>query len=170
MINKYNNNNLIEKYFLNLSENIYVNKKVFHHGNSSGNINNNKNQQLMTELANEKEKNKKLSEQIQLLKLKMSNLSNRVINNNSEFKAMEPEEETFSIIFQTADQSVTRSFTCKKSYIFVDLEKKFYNENNKYKELETYLLCKGRKIFRFKTLEENKIKDSDIIIINPLEM
>ena len=170
LINKYNNNNLIEKYFLNLSENIYVNKKVFHHGNSSGNINNNKNQQLMTELANEKEKNKKLSEQIQLLKLKMSNLSNRVINNNSEFKAMEPEEETFSIIFQTADQSVTRSFTCKKSYIFVDLEKKFYNENNKYKELETYLLCKGRKIFRFKTLEENKIKDSDIIIINPLEM
>ena len=173
LINKYNNNNLIEKYFLNLSENTYVKKKVLHHRQySSGNINNNSDQKLITDLTNEKEKNTKLNEQIQLLKYKLSkyNLNSNVINNNSEFRIMNPEEETFSVIFQTGDQSVTRSFTCKKNYIFVDLEKKFYNEYNKYKELDTYLLCNGRKIFRFKTLEENKVKDSDIIIINTFEI
>jgi hypothetical protein len=158
MINKFNNNNLIEKYFLNLSEN-------------TGNFSNNTNQPLIEELTNEKEKNKILNEKIQLLEFKLSTYNiNNPISNNSDFGTMKLEEETFSVIFQTGDQSITRSFTCKKNYLLVDLEKKFYNEYKKYKELETYLLCNGNKIFRFKTLEENKIKDSDIIIININEM
>ena len=65
MINKYNHNNLIEKYFLNLSENINAKKKVFHnsyYSHKTNNNNNNANQQLITELSNEKEKNKNLNE------------------------------------------------------------------------------------------------------------
>ena len=73
MINKYNNNNLIEKYFLNLSENIYPKTKTFNNRTySSENILNNSNYQLIEELNTEKEKNKKLKNQIQTLEYKIS--------------------------------------------------------------------------------------------------
>jgi len=121
---------------------------------------NNSNEQLISKLNNEKEKINNLNDQIQILKLELSNYKHE--NNN-------PEEKTISIIFQTADQSITRSYACQKTDIFVDLEKKLYNEYSKFKDLETYSMCNGRKIFRFKTLEENKIKDSDIIIINTFD-
>ena len=74
-----------------------------------------------------------------------------------------------SIIVQTTDQNINKSFACKNTDIFVDLEKEIYNEYNEYKDIETVLICNGRKISRFKTLEENGIINSNIIYIYKID-
>ena len=172
MIDKYNNNNLMEKYFSNQSENIYSKTKVFNHkAYNSKIIVNNMNNQLIEELNIEKEKNKKLSEQIQTLKFKMSQnnfnqQSSYAINDNRRFSKMRPGEKVIAITFQTIDQKVNKCFACKNTDIFVDLEKEIYDEYYEYKDIETYSICNGRKVYRFKTLEENGIKNCDKIFIH----
>ena len=55
------------------------------------------------------------------------------------------------------------SMPCKNTDLFVRLEEKLYNDFPKFKNYVTYFMVDARKIFRFKTLEENKIKSNDII-------
>ena len=57
------------------------------------------------------------------------------------------------------------SLPCKNTDIFVRLEEKLNNEFPKLKDSETYFEVNGRRIKRFKTLDENKIKSNDIINI-----
>mgnify|MGYP006873027863 CR=1 FL=1 len=166
LINKYNDNNLKEKY--NLSENIYFKKKISHKKHNFDDINFNANSQLIKELNPEKEENKKLDEQIQPLEFSKINNNQQdsySINVNRKFKTIDHKEEIISVIFQTGDQSINRRLTCKKTDIFADIEKQLYNEYTKFKKLKTYSLCNGRQICKHKTLEENGIKDNDIIII-----
>ena len=163
MINKYNNNNLIEKYFHNLSENY-----------SSENIVNNQINQLIQELNTEKENNRILRNQIQSLEFRISqNNFNRqrsyATNDNRRFSIIRPEEKIIAITFETIDQKIKKCFPCKNTDVFVDLEKELYNEYNEFKDIETYLICNGNKVFRFKTLEENGITNSSTIYINKID-
>ncbi len=52
---------------------------------------------------------------------------------------------------------------CKNTDLFVRLEEKLYNEYPQFKNYETYFEVKTKRIKRFKTLDENKIKNGDII-------
>ena len=54
---------------------------------------------------------------------------------------------------------------CKPDDIIVKLELKLYNEFPDYKEYNTFLMDNGSIIKRFKTVEENGIKNGDTIII-----
>jgi hypothetical protein len=54
---------------------------------------------------------------------------------------------------------------CKNTDLFVRLEEKLYNEYPQFKNYETYFEVKTKRIKRFKTLDENKIKNGDIINI-----
>ena len=131
---------------------------------------NEQNSQLIQELNTEKEKNKKLRNQIQALEFKISNnfnpKSSYASNDNRRFSIMKPEEKVIAVNFETIDQKVKKCFPCKNTDFVVDLEKELYNEYCEYKDIETYLLCKGNKVSRFKTLEENGITNSSTIIIN----
>ena len=55
------------------------------------------------------------------------------------------------------------SLPCRNTDIFVRLEEKLNNDFPKLKDQEAIFLVNGRKIKRFKTLDENKIKSNDII-------
>ena len=174
MINKFNNNNLIEKYFLNLSESIDPKTKTFNHKTySPENIVNDQNSQLIKELNIEKEKNQKLRNQIQVLEFRISNNFNPQNNYessyNRRFSLMKPEEKVIAVTFETIDQKVKKCFPCKNTDIVVDLEKELYNEYYEYKDIEIYLFCNGSKVSRFKTLEENGITNSSIIYIQKYE-
>ena len=57
------------------------------------------------------------------------------------------------------------SQACKNTDTFIRLEEKLNNDFPKLKEYETYFEVNGRRIKRFKTLDENKIKNNDIINI-----
>ena len=52
---------------------------------------------------------------------------------------------------------------CKKRDLFVRLEERLYENFPQYKEFDIYFLVDGRRIKRFKTLEQNNINNNDII-------
>ena len=54
---------------------------------------------------------------------------------------------------------------CKNIDLFVRLEERLYEDFPQFKEYETYFVVNGKRIKRFKTLEQNNIKTNDIINI-----
>ena len=77
-------------------------------------------------------------------------------------------EKLMSVIFTSSEQSAYQSIICKNTEKFNNLENKLYDIDiyKNYSESENYFIVRGRKINRNKTLEQNEIKDSDIIILN----
>ena len=71
-----------------------------------------------------------------------------------------------TIIFTSFDQKIHYSLICKNTLIFNQVEILLYDIYPEYKETENYFIINGKKINRFKTLEENEIKNSDIILID----
>jgi hypothetical protein len=62
------------------------------------------------------------------------------------------------------NQEITNcSFICKNTDLFVRLEERLYKDYPQFKEYETFFEVGTNRIKRFKTLEENKIKNRDII-------
>ena len=58
---------------------------------------------------------------------------------------------------------------CKNTDIISRLEEKLYNEYPNYKDYNTYLTVNGNVVKRFKSLEENGIKDGNIILVGIYE-
>ena len=61
------------------------------------------------------------------------------------------------------------SLACKNTYLFIRLEEILNNDFPQLRNHETYFEVNGRRIKRFKTLDENKIKNNDIINIFLME-
>ena len=61
-------------------------------------------------------------------------------------------------------QDITNySLVCKNKDLFVRLEEKLNNDYPQLKDKETYFLVNGRRIKRFKMLDENQIKGNDVV-------
>ncbi len=60
-----------------------------------------------------------------------------------------------------------QSFICKNTDQFTRIESLLYEieEYKQYKLIDNYFLVGGRKINRYQTLEENGIKNSDLITL-----
>ena len=71
-----------------------------------------------------------------------------------------------AIHFISTDEKVNLALPCKNTDIFAKLEEQLYNEYPEYKDINTYFTVCGNMVKSFKTLEENKIKKSDSIILN----
>ena len=96
------------------------------------------------------------------LKLK---LNNNLTNNNSLYN-IKPGEKIFSINFDSVDQKLgPYSLDCKNTDIFVRLEEKLYENYPEFKDKETYFMKNAIKIKRFKSLDENNIKENDILML-----
>ena len=88
------------------------------------------------------------------------------INNNGDITSIKPGEKIISINFLSSDQTVSNySRPCKNTDIFVNLEQKLNEDFPQLKDKQYYLVNKGNIIKRFKTMDENNIKDNDIISI-----
>ena len=77
-------------------------------------------------------------------------------------------EKLISVNFQSLNESLSYIVICKNTDIFNTIEKKLYEEFPEYLESENYFEIKGKKINKYKSLEENKIHNNDIIIINQI--
>ena len=75
-------------------------------------------------------------------------------------------EKLISIIFQSANQEINYPIICKTNQKFNEVENLLYDKFPKYKKSENYFLLGGAKINRSLTIDENKIKNGDIIIMN----
>jgi len=76
-----------------------------------------------------------------------------------------PTEKIISIIFTSYDENIMSSFICKNTDAFKFIENKFYEKHSEYKGLNNNFISNGRKIDKNKSLDENKIKNNDIITI-----
>ena len=78
-----------------------------------------------------------------------------------------PGDRIISIVFNSGNQKIqyyNRAY--KDTEIFSRVEEKLYNEYPEFKDKDTYLMIRGNKIKRFKTLKENNIKDGDVIQVH----
>ena len=107
--------------------------------------NNNKEKELMEEIS---KKNSEIERLLSLMPFKLN-----------------PGEKLMTVIFISEDQKVHYSFICKNTDKFNELESRLYDIYPEYSEEDNYFLANGRKIVRFKDLDYNRIKNSDIITL-----
>ena len=74
-------------------------------------------------------------------------------------------EKLISVIFTSSDKMILYSAICKNTEKFIKLEEKLYNNYPEYSKSDNDFMVKGNIINKFNTLDENKIKDSDNIIL-----
>ena len=75
------------------------------------------------------------------------------------------EEKLMSVILTASDQNMYYSIICKNTQKFSELEDKFYNDYPEYSLTYNYFIVNGNRVNRFKSLDENKIRNNDIIIL-----
>ena len=75
------------------------------------------------------------------------------------------EEKLMSVIFSSLDENILYSIICKNTEQFSKLEEKLYNDYPEYSKFDNYFMIKGNRVDKMKTLEENEIKNGDVIII-----
>ena len=74
-------------------------------------------------------------------------------------------EKPISVIFSSLDENILYSIICKNTEKFIKLEEKLYKDYPEYSKYDNYFMVNGKKVDKTKTLDENKIRNSDIIII-----
>ena len=79
-------------------------------------------------------------------------------------------EKLMVVNFRSIDQKLNYSIICKNTDIFNEIENKLYKDNEEYYETQNYFTVKGKKINKYKSLEWNKIKNNDIILLNILDI
>ena len=85
--------------------------------------------------------------------------------NQNEITSIKPGEKIISVQFisQGINDIFNYGMVCKNTDLFVKLEERLYNDFPKDKKFETLFEVNGRRILRFQTLDENKIKNNVII-------
>ena len=127
----------------------------------------------MNQLNEEKNKNQKLLEQLSIEQKKVEELNEKIklydltnIKDKDESATIKSEDEIIAIYLTSVNEEIQRPISCKNTDAFSKIEEKIYNEYPKYKDYNTYFTINGNEINKFKTLEENKIKDGNTIVIN----
>ena len=78
-------------------------------------------------------------------------------------------EKLMPIIFISIDQKIHYAFICKNTDKFNSIENLLYEVYPEYQENENYFTVNGIKIIKSKTMEQNNIKPSSIIILHSYE-
>ena len=99
---------------------------------------------------------------------KILELKNQINQLKSYF--LSPGENLISIKFTSCDQNINFSTFAKPNDNFTKIENILYDNYPNYREFENYFLVNGHKINRNKTIEQNKIKNNDIITLNKIDV
>ena len=142
--------------------------------------------ELEKQLNKEKDNNKKSLEEINNLKQKLEKLKienknmkeliekqRELLNNNnnkqSEYSitSINPGEKILAVNFVSMGNQVIGHYNliCKNVDLFVSLEERLYKDFPQFKNYNTFFEVNGKSIKRFKTMDENKIKNNDVISI-----
>ena len=101
---------------------------------------------------------------IQKLEEKIKSLEERLLFDSPK------NEKLINITIETGDQKIKYSLICKNTDKINDIEKMLYKKFPDFPKTENYFLCNGASIEKFKSLEENKIKDGDILLVYKFEL
>ena len=137
------------------------------------------NEHFEKELKNEREKNtntsgnNSMSEDIK----KLLNLCNNIYLNQKEFKEnkkflfdLDENEKLISVIISSEDKSILYSIICKNTDKFIKIKEKFYENFPEFGKVKNLFYLNRNEIIENKTLDENGIKNSDLIIFKKVEI
>ena len=116
------------------------------------------------ELKKLKDENMDLKNQINIKDEEIINLKN---NNIEEEKVNF--KDIMVINFISQDSTVHYGIKCLPNDIFAEVEEKLYKIFNNLRETNNMFIANGKPILRFKKLNENNIRDGDIIQLIKLE-
>ena len=74
-------------------------------------------------------------------------------------------EKLISIIFTSSDENMFYSIICKNTQKFTELEEKLYKEYPEYSKSNNYFMTNGNIVNKTKSIDGNKIRNNDIIIL-----
>ena len=127
----------------------------------------------INELKQYEQKNRLLQEEINKKNFEIQKYKS---DNNKDFDegitSIRPGEKIISINFVSMGNQYIGNYAliCKNTDLFVRLEERLYNDFPDFKNYETYFENKTKRIKRFKTLDENKIKNKDVINVFTLDI
>ena len=129
-----------------------------------------KNNNLISQIKTLETKLNKLTLELQNTKSN-NNINKNIINHNELIMPMVPGENIMGVKFnsQGFQEICNWCLPCKKTNLFIRLEEILNNKFPELKKYETYFMVNKKRIKRFQTLEENNIKDNDIINIFLIE-
>ena len=168
-------NALMQKLKTEKEKNIQLSKKI-----------NELEQKLLSEKKNNLELNhrtKELEERIKNYEKQMQNqISNSSMNDLlSEIKELkekikrypinlEKGEKLMLIYFNSIDQKIKNcAFLCKNTDYLNSIENKLYKQYEEYADKITYFTVGGKRVSSNKTMDENGIKDNDVLLVNIYE-
>ena len=151
------------------------NKKLEEIINSSKKENIDLKKKLEKEINKLKENIKQLNNELNSKNKELNNKKDEIQNyileindlkeNKNQITFIKPGEKIFSVLFMTQGNNdiFNYAMTCKNTELFVRLEERLYADFPEYKKVEIIFMVDARRILRFQTLDENKIKRNDII-------
>ena len=121
----------------------------------------------------EKVKNDNLSKKNKELEKLFNNITNKnyVIELENEIELFKTyfkfsnNEKLISIKFISVNQDIDFTIVAKNTDVFSKIEKILYDNYPKYIDSENYFIVNGSKINTHRTLEQNKIKNNDIVTL-----
>ena len=134
---------------------------------------------LLNKLKNMSENNKNSISNIKSSSYEINELFSALMDKDKEIKKLNKIKEAFpfeikdgdkllTVIFVSVDEKIHYSFICKDSEQFNIVENRFYKVYPQYEGENTFIV-RGNKIRKNRTLKENNIKYSDIIMLIPIE-
>ena len=114
-----------------------------------------------------KEKNKEFEKLIDEQKKEINDYAFKLNNlsDNNQAIAFKPGDKIITVNFLTqgSQDIFNYSMACKTSDLFVRLEERLYQDFPKFRNVESFFMVNANRVLRFKTLEENGIKNNAII-------
>ena len=143
---------------------------------SIGNKMNESFRKTTNDLDEAKKKIEKYLKSLKDLNLKIQEKNAELVNlykKNSDLKTklsrfpfeLEENENIIIVIFQSNEDQKTYPIICKNTEIFSEIEIRLKNKFTSLKEQENFYLHNGKKINKYKNLEDNKISDCNTIVI-----
>ena len=131
------------------------------------------------------ETNNRLNNELKLIKVKLfdNNQISRIEEINSLYKKIEQlkeklsrypidlleGEKLMSVIFSSCDEKIQYSVICKNTEKLNRLVEKLFVAYPEYSDLNCYFISNGQKVNMYKTLDENKIQNNSVILLNKIE-
>ena len=135
-----------------------------------------KNKKLEDKIETDNNTKNDLRKQLNDERNKIKKLENKIETDNNTINKLEKEIKSqngsmISVLFVTqGNQDIFNySMACRTLDLFSSLEERLYQDFPNYRNINKIFMVHANRIFRDKTLEENNIKNNDIISIFPVE-
>ena len=155
-ISGYNNTNVEKNEKKKNKEEIFNKKEIFNYNKEIA--------ELRKLLDEERNKNK-------ILENKNKDFNNTINKLKKDNKKKFQSDKIISVLFMTQGNQdiINYSMACKTTDLFSSLEERLYQDYPNYRNIEKIFMVNTNRISRNKTLEENNIKNNDIINIFPID-